>query len=328
MGLFDKVKSGLKGISDRVTGGYGEVALELHEGPVAPGEMVRSKLSVTAKGELKVDAIVLAIEGWESSEYDKPRLDEDAHERACVDKNRTVRAERRLEESFELGEGETREFDVELEVPSDARMTYEGNKFKHEYKMTVQVDVPWGVDLCAEAPFKVFEKIPETPEKVTLEYADETMTATLTVDDCVEADSTLRYEIKWKSANGKKHEYPPFCEYLKMEEKVFCTLYEPEGEGERLVGQDWSIRDNRIYLFYTLNSRKRGCDYQMDEDGLGGTVTTSQVLGGPKVASYSSDNFQTELHLQISPFEEDEDGNERLSEPAIIKVFPKPVGAV
>ena len=54
-----------------------------------------------------------------------------------------------------------------------------------------------------------------------------------------------------------------------MEEQVFCTLYEPEGEGERLTGQEWSTVDNEIGFYQTFNSNHPARKSEMKEDGTG-----------------------------------------------------------
>jgi Arrestin (or S-antigen), C-terminal domain len=149
MGLFDKMKSGLKNVANRVTGGYGELSIAFDKEVYAPGDTLKAKILVTATEELKVTNITVQTDGYETANY----KGDDFDQKDMPVKLIASYSDRNLNQKDEicgemvLAPGDSKEFDYELPLPGDLPPTYMGKHVKNYYHMRVQVDVPWGVDL-------------------------------------------------------------------------------------------------------------------------------------------------------------------------------------
>lgn len=67
MSFFEKLKSGIKNVQDRVTGDYGEVKIAVGESAFQPGDAVNVSVELSAKADLKVTRILLMLEGKEET---------------------------------------------------------------------------------------------------------------------------------------------------------------------------------------------------------------------------------------------------------------------
>lgn len=305
MGLFDKMKSGLKGITDRVTGGYGEVSVELENSVAEPGQAVRGKVKIVATAGLKVDALIITIYGTEATEVESKQRKDGQHERPFREKCQTVKFQEKLDQGLELSEGDEREIPIEIVVPEDAPPTFEGKHFSHTYILHVQVDVPWGVDLKTEAPLQVIRYKPDEQEKLSVEYSDPVFSAKLTVDKHAATNGELNYTVEWQNHTSEPRTYAPFCEIADMSERLFCTVYEETEEGERQTARDWSTETKRCCFYELINSRYPGRSEEVADDGMSGVVTGKLTLKGTILPSYVSENFKNEFILRVEPFDEE-----------------------
>lgn len=163
MGLFDKMKAGIKSVTNRVTGDYGQVTLELDQESYGPGDTIRGKIHVSATDDLKVTKIVVVGEGLatarlsESDDYELyDELYDDLTRRECSHSDRTFSNTTEVASEMELKAGESRDYDFAIPLPKDLPASFEGKYIKNSYNVRVNVDVPWGVDLNKSVPFQFY----------------------------------------------------------------------------------------------------------------------------------------------------------------------------
>lgn len=163
MGLFDKMKAGIKSVTNRVTGDYGQVSLELDQESYGPGDTIRGKVHVSATDDLKVTKIIVVAEGLatarlsESDDYELyNELYDDLTRRECSLSDYTLSKTIEVAPEMELKAGESKDYDFAIPLPKDLPASFEGKYIKNSYYVKVNVDVPWGVDLNKSVPFQFY----------------------------------------------------------------------------------------------------------------------------------------------------------------------------
>lgn len=158
MGLFDKLKSGIKGVAERVTGQYGAVELHLESDTFSPGDTVPVRVSLKAESEFQVTSLKVTLEGNSDVRYTD---DDSDNERNFLNNDSFVVAELELGANFEMGEGQSKDFNGEILVPIDTCLSYDGEHCDCAYFVRVDVDVPKAVDLKQEEQVTIVSRIPE-----------------------------------------------------------------------------------------------------------------------------------------------------------------------
>lgn len=164
MSFFDKVKSGLKSVSDRVTGDYGSVALELKRDTFEIGEEIEAHIQLVAKGDLKVTKVLLMLEGIEKLDVDED-LENDERAKATTS-TITHQTEIEVLGETELPAGTNRWLTANLAIPAEVYPSCQGRHFQYSWRCKVRVDVPWGVDLWDETEITLTHTAPWEQEAV------------------------------------------------------------------------------------------------------------------------------------------------------------------
>ncbi|MEZ4297905.1 MAG: sporulation protein [Polyangiaceae bacterium] len=131
MGLFDKVKSAL----NAVTGGAAHV--QIHYGPqvLFPGEQVELGVSAQSTGqEVRSKGLFIDLSATEIVDF---KDDSDNHVRY---QEQTFYREIQVAPAFVLGPGETRQFQVKLLVPAEARPSFTGKLCRHQWQIRARVE--------------------------------------------------------------------------------------------------------------------------------------------------------------------------------------------
>lgn len=136
MGLLGKMKNA-------ITGGGANVTIEYPTNSVKPGEKIHVKVTVTSTGSsFKTKGVFVDLKGEEHGsvtgsnrcdkcgDYDKVRLQ--FH-------NTTYDSAIPLSGGFSIGESETKNFEGDITIPSNAQPTYFGT-VKHEWSIRGRVE--------------------------------------------------------------------------------------------------------------------------------------------------------------------------------------------
>ena len=172
MSLFDKLKSGIKNVSDRVTGDYGEVLVKLAEPSAEAGEELEATVTLTAKSDFKYTKVLVTLVGREKVKFEARRGDDGEQLLTRDTTTRTFELTEEIEGEGELARGDTREVKAVLKLPPDIKPSFESKHFCHRYQLEVRVDIPWGVDLEAVQAVKVLSASPIKREPVNFERSD------------------------------------------------------------------------------------------------------------------------------------------------------------
>jgi hypothetical protein len=121
MGFFDKIR----GAVHAVTGGAATVTIEIHPSVGFPGDMLGVRITATAKGNpIKGDGIFVDIRGVEEI-----RLKKGATEAVTddVELDRTsLEQSFQISGPFELGAGNTQQWEGMIQIPGSAQPTFDG----------------------------------------------------------------------------------------------------------------------------------------------------------------------------------------------------------
>lgn len=140
MGFWDKVKSA----GSALTGGSADVKVFVNGEPVL-GEPFHVTISAQMKGDLKVNRIYLLMKAWEEVKADGIEIEyengQQEIEREMVHKIvDTFNTEIDVDGAQELETGETYEWTVEVNVPTDYNGTYRGVHARHEWQLYAGLD--------------------------------------------------------------------------------------------------------------------------------------------------------------------------------------------
>ena len=149
MSLFGKMKAGLKSVTNRVTGGYGELTLELDREDYYPGDVVKARAKLHANDELKVTKITANLQGHISARYKGDDHNEDGEpiKQSASYSDYSFKFDSDLCGETVLQPEEEKEFEIEIPLPDDLPISIDGDNIKNSYLMRVSVDVPWGKDI-------------------------------------------------------------------------------------------------------------------------------------------------------------------------------------
>lgn len=149
MGFFDVLKDGAKKLSDRVTGGYGEIVFNIGKTEVRPGDGLPVRVDLKARGELKAEKIVIRLRGREKCTMEISYRDSNAilRKKRDTQTNYTGVTEFDLCGSFEMNEGETDDVKGMIQIPQNCQPTYYGVLSEHRWIVEAEVIIPWGKNL-------------------------------------------------------------------------------------------------------------------------------------------------------------------------------------
>lgn len=148
MGFFDSLKEGAQKLANRVTGGYGNILFEIGKDHLTPGEMLPFNITVTATGDLEAKRVVIYLRGTEDCEMTIRVNDGDSsRDEDHSISNKTMEQTFNIFGELKMKEGESKNFNGEIEIPADCLPTYIGPNARHTWTLEANVDVPWGRDL-------------------------------------------------------------------------------------------------------------------------------------------------------------------------------------
>lgn len=198
MAFFDKLKSGLKSVTDRVTGNYGKLTLELDKGLCLPGDPVKVKVHLESTGELKVTNVVLSLRGTERLSVRK-QLDHRTSVEAS-DSEVSLTQDVVLEATaFELEAGQSRDFEHTFTLPVDLLPSYKGQHLTHQIEVSARADVPWGVDLTAQQDLNVPSRAPHGEHKGRLSVKTDRLLVNVDYHDYVPLGEKLSYTAVYQA---------------------------------------------------------------------------------------------------------------------------------
>lgn len=141
MGLFDKVKS----MANAVTGGAAKVYVDV--GSITYGEPFQVTVRAQSQGsEVKYDRVYLKVQGIERVEVPDFDVEYEANgerhrRREIVRKStQTVNLELTVAPAGVLGENESGEWTIEVELPSGAVPNFKGRYCEHYYQVFAGLD--------------------------------------------------------------------------------------------------------------------------------------------------------------------------------------------
>lgn len=149
MGFFDTIKDGAKMLSDRVTGGYGEMVFNIDRNEASRGEPVMAMVNIKATGEIMAKRIIVRLAGQETCTMEISWRDHrlSLRKKRETQNRNTNHVEMELTGSFEMQKGETRTFEGSIEVPRNSQPTYYGVQAQHRWYVSAEVEIPWGKNL-------------------------------------------------------------------------------------------------------------------------------------------------------------------------------------
>ncbi|WP_087026196.1 hypothetical protein [Thaumasiovibrio subtropicus] len=141
MGFFDSVKS----LTNAITGGAATVTLQCDR--ISFNEPFKVVVTaVTESTSVKLDRVYLYLQGYE--EVEVPDVDIEYEDDGDVRRrtetvrasNETVDLDITVAEAQELEPHQTYEWEVEIELPSDAPKIYRGHYCQHTYRVLAGLD--------------------------------------------------------------------------------------------------------------------------------------------------------------------------------------------
>ena len=194
MSFLGKMKAGLKNVANKVTGGYGEVTVEVHDS-IMPGETLKAKIRILAKAELKITNIKAHFEGFETISYSDDEYEEDTRAKSTRS-DYSFQHEQELSGELLLEHGDSQEFEFQVTLPDHLPPTFSGVALKNRYHLKVHVDVPWGVDLRESQEIFVLPAAPARCEPTSLQQNDVRFSAQLVLKNPVlKPGVDLEYEL-------------------------------------------------------------------------------------------------------------------------------------
>ena len=194
MSLFGKMKAGLKSVTNRVTGGYGEVSIETDGVVFHPGGEAKAKVVVTAKEDLKATKITARLHTVEGAKFNDD-YKENLHA-AVFNHRATFEEVLELCGELEMNAGEVREFDAVFQLPEDLQPTMQGKYVTHVCTLSVEVDIPWGVDLRKQT--ELFVTPPKIDKRTPLKLVQQNRNCKVLLDvpnARVDIGDTLQFNL-------------------------------------------------------------------------------------------------------------------------------------
>jgi hypothetical protein len=160
MGFFNKLKQGFS----QLTGGNGNLQMQLDKQQVERGGSVNISLTLNATGELKAKSVGVEITGTETVKMQVPV----AAVTTSGTSSGTFPSEQQTEEqtqdsqtytnqqildgaAFQMNVGESKQYTGVVQIPQGVQPTYKGVNAIHIWKIRAYADVPMGADISAES---------------------------------------------------------------------------------------------------------------------------------------------------------------------------------
>jgi hypothetical protein len=133
MGIFDKIKGAVKA----VTGSTAKITLEA-PATLYPGEAVQVRITATSTGgEVKSKGVFIDLSCNEIIKFRSISVNNNEP----IDFTDTVyEKEVKIAPEFVLAPNETKTWSVELPVPGDCKVTYEGKNCKNQWKLRGRIE--------------------------------------------------------------------------------------------------------------------------------------------------------------------------------------------
>ncbi len=128
MGFFDKIR----GAVHAVTGGAATVTIETHPALAFPGDMLGVRITAVAKSNpIKGDGIWVDIRGVEEIRV-KKHESENLTDNLEIDRT-TLEHKFQIAGPFELGAGQTAQWEGMIQIPSNAQPSFDGAICDHSW---------------------------------------------------------------------------------------------------------------------------------------------------------------------------------------------------
>ena len=231
MGFFDKLKSGIKGVAERATGGYGELTLELDRDRLKPGESFTFQVRVTAKSDFSITEVVATLQGEERVTFEE---EIDGQTARASSREITLDLREQLAGEMEVAEGETRDFSGTFTIPEDAPISFESAHCNHRYKLSVRVDVPRAKDLTEDADLKIYTEGPAEAQQHQLDFVEPGQRYYLKLgakDTCPVPGQTIC--VSGLTHAGEPLQIEEYEFVIESVEELLCNMSEENEDGER-----------------------------------------------------------------------------------------------
>jgi hypothetical protein len=159
MGFFSKLKQGFS----QLTGGNGNLQMQLDKQQVERGGSVNISLTLNATGELKGKSVGVEITGTETVKMQVPvtavtasgtsssAFPSEQQTQQQTQDSQTYTNQQILDgAAFQMNAGESKQYTGVVQIPQGVQPTYKGVNAIHIWKIRAYIDVPMGADISAE----------------------------------------------------------------------------------------------------------------------------------------------------------------------------------
>ncbi len=149
MGFFDALAEGAKKLTDRVTGGYGEITFNVDREQLSPGDSLGVEIDIKATGDLEAKRVLVRIRGKEKCTLHVKYQDEGGMSQTETHETTEYTMDKEFEVcgALKMSQSETKSIRETITIPDDCQPTYFGVNCEHKWEIEADVDVPWGKDL-------------------------------------------------------------------------------------------------------------------------------------------------------------------------------------
>lgn len=136
MGFFDKLKS----VKNALTGGAADVTVEV--GEARTDSPVQVRVTATAKANFPIKRVYLLVRSVEEAVVHDIDVERDGSVRreAVHGEVETCNMEVDIADALDLEEGETYEWETEIELPQESNPTFHGNTIRHVWMIQAAID--------------------------------------------------------------------------------------------------------------------------------------------------------------------------------------------
>jgi hypothetical protein len=163
MGFWNKLKQGIT----QMTGGGGNMQLQLASTQVKRGENLNATITLNCTSQLSGKSINLEVMGVETVKYQVPVLSTSTTTTAQGTSTTTEMQEETKDNQtyhssvvvdpnpVQMNQGESKQWAASIAIPANVPPAYTGTDAKHVWHVRAYLEVPMGADIDADAEFIV-----------------------------------------------------------------------------------------------------------------------------------------------------------------------------